>query len=165
MKLLVGLFLSLTLYMTVAIAKQQSDNVSVKQLIQKVKSSTGDDRRVAMNALKGKLRSMNQETRRQVMLDLQKSFSGKQHTMQRGMQQNGQAKETMYSGNSKGMHTSGERHTSPSQTPSPSHTSPSAVPHQPTPSVPQTPRIHPSSPQGPSHNVPVPHFSQPGGHK
>ena len=161
MKLLVSLFLSLTLYMSIAIAKQQSDNASVKQLIQKVKSSTGDDRRVAMNALKVKLRSMNQETRRQVMLDLQKSFSGKQHTMQRGMQQNGQTKETMHSGNSNGMHTSGEMHTSPSQTPA--HTSPSAVPHQPAPSVPQTPHIQPPSPQGPSHSVPMPNFGQPGG--
>ena len=163
MKLLVGLFLSLTLYMTVAIAKQQSDNVSVKQLIQKVKSSTGDDRRVAMNALKVKLRSMNQETRRQVMLDLQKSFSGKQHTMQRGMQQNGQAKETMHSGNANGMHTSGEMHTSPSQIPT--HTSPSTVPHQSTPSVPQTPQMQPSAPQTPSPSIPSPHFGQPGGHR
>ena len=171
MRLSVILFLSLILYISIANAKQKTNNVSIKQLIQKVKSSTGDDRRVAMNTLKVKLRSMNQETRQQVMHDLQKSFSGKQnqHSRQRALQ-TGTNQRSMNTGNTGSMQSpsSGGMHTNPSQTPM--HSSPSTMPHQPTPSVPQVPHTQPSSPQMappkiPSPSMPSPHFGQPGGHK
>ena len=168
MRLSVILFLSLILYISIANAKQKTNNVSIKQLIQKVKSSTGDDRRVAMNTLKVKLRSMNQETRQQVMHDLQKSFSGKQnqHSRQRALQ-TGTNQRSMNTGNMQSP-SSGGMHTNPSQTPM--HSSPSTMPHQPTPSVPQVPHTQPSSPQMappkmPSPGMPSPHFGQPGGHK
>jgi len=162
MKLLIILFLSFIFYMGIASAKQTNESVSVKQLIQKVKQSSGDDRRVAMNALKVKLRSMNQETRQQVMHDLQKSFSGNQHGMQRGLQYN-KMKGTMHTQNTENMHSSGSMHTSPSQMPALS--SPMSAPHQSAPSIPQTPHRQPSTPQMPSPSMPVPHFGQPGGHK
>jgi hypothetical protein len=168
MRLSVILFLSLILYISIANAKQKTNNVSIKQLIQKVKSSTGDDRRVAMNTLKVKLRSMNQETRQQVMHDLQKSFSGKQnqHSRQRALQ-TGTNQRSMNTGSMQSP-SSGGMYTNPSQTPM--HSSPSTMPHQPTPSVPQVPHTQPSSPQMappkiPSPGMPSPHFGQPGGHK
>jgi len=172
MKLSVILFLSLILYISIANAKQKTSNTSINQLIQKVKKSTGDDRRVAMNALKVRLRSMNQETRQHVMRDLQKSFSGTQHSMQRGVQSTANQR-TMHTGNTGSMQQSGGMHTSPS--PTPGHASPTTVPHQPSspqmphqtaPSGPQqAPHMQPSSPQMPSPGMPSPHFGQPGGHK
>jgi len=181
MKLSVILFLSLILYISIANAKQKTSNTSINQLIQKVKKSTGDDRRVAMNALKIRLRSMNQETRQHVMRDLQKSFSGTQHSMQRGVQRTA-SQRSMHTGNTGSMQQSGGMQTSPSHTPG--HASPTTVPHQPSspqmphqPSSPQTPHqpapsgpqqaphMQPPSPQMPSPGMPSPHFGQPGGHK
>ena len=173
MRLSVILFLSLILYISMADAKQKTNSVSIKQLIQQVKQSTGDDRRVAMNTLKVKLRSMNQETRQHVMRDLQKSFSNTQHSVQNNTHQ-----VTMQTGNTGVTNSSGGMHTNPSQTSG--HASPTTVPQQPPPpthsspvapqipqqqpahSVPQQqmPHTQPSSPQMPS-----PHFGQPGGHK
>jgi len=181
MRLLVILFLSLILYISMANAKQKTNDVSIKQLIKKVKNSTGDDRRVAMNTLKVKLRSMNQETRQHVMRDLQKSFAGNQnqYSRQRALQ-TGTGQRTMHTGNTGSMQPpSGGMHTNPFQTPS--HSSPVTMPHQgpipsapqmphqPVPSVPQVPH-QPTSPQMPSHQMPSPgmpspHFGQPGGHK
>ena len=67
--------------------EKKSDEQIVKQLIQKVKQSQGDERRKAMNALKVQLRSMNQVTRQKVMVNLQKSFASKQYGgTQRGAQ-------------------------------------------------------------------------------
>ena len=195
MKQLAILFLSLILYISIASAKQKTNNVSLKQLIQKVKNSTGDDRRMAMNTLKVKLRSMNQETRQHVMRDLQKSFAGKQnqHSRQRALQTGTSRKRTMHTGNTGSLQppSSGGMHANPSQTPA--HSSPVTVPHQPSipstpqmpyqpgpslphaphqpgPSIPQIPHSQPPSPQMPSHQMPSPgmpspHFGQPGGHK
>jgi len=57
-------------------AKEKTDQTqSIKTLIKQIKNSSSDDRRVAMNKLKIKLRTMNKETRKKVMLDLQKSFA------------------------------------------------------------------------------------------
>jgi len=57
-------------------AKEKTDQTqSIKTLIKQIKNSSSDDRRVAMNKLKIELRTMNKETRKKVMLDLQKSFS------------------------------------------------------------------------------------------
>ncbi len=50
-------------------------DTEIKNLIEKVKSAPASQRRVEMNALKMKLRSMNRESRRAVMMDLKKSFS------------------------------------------------------------------------------------------
>ena len=55
-----------------------TDKNAVKALIEKVKKVAPSQRRVLMNELKIKLRSMHQETRKQVMLDLRSSFN--QHT-------------------------------------------------------------------------------------
>jgi hypothetical protein len=51
-----------------------TSNQSIDRLIQKVKKSSGDDRRKAMNALKLKLRSVNQATRAHTMSQLKKAF-------------------------------------------------------------------------------------------
>jgi len=57
-------------------AKENIDQTqSIKTLIKQIKNSSSDDRRVAMNKLKIKLRKMNKETRKKVMLDLQNSFA------------------------------------------------------------------------------------------
>ncbi len=57
-------------------AKEKAEQTqSIKTLIKQIKNSSSDDRRVAMNKLKIKLRTMNKETRKKVMLDLQKSFA------------------------------------------------------------------------------------------
>jgi len=149
MKRLVTLILLFTLSLAIAVTAEQNEMLSVKQLIQKVKNSTGDERRIAMNALKIKLRSVNQETRRQAILDLQKSFSKKQHGTQGRMQQNARAQ--------RAIERSGTTHPGTSQRVP--HISPSAVPHQPTPSAPHT---QPPGQQRPLHNAP-PHTRPPGG--
>ncbi|WP_415408289.1 hypothetical protein ACLHDG_06985 [Sulfurovum sp. CS9] len=57
-------------------AKEKADQTqSIKKLIKQIKNSSSDDRRVAMNKLKIELRTMNKETRKKVMLDLQNSFA------------------------------------------------------------------------------------------
>lgn len=57
-------------------AKEKTDQTqSIKKLIKQIKNSSSDDRRVAMNKLKIELRTMNKETRKKVMLDLQNSFA------------------------------------------------------------------------------------------
>ena len=48
---------------------------SVQHLIQQVKIAKVQDRRLLMNQLKVKLRKMNKESRRSVMMELKKSFS------------------------------------------------------------------------------------------
>ena len=57
-------------------AKEKTDQTqSIEALIKQIKNSSSDDRRVAMNKLKIELRKVNKETRKKVMLDLQKSFA------------------------------------------------------------------------------------------
>jgi len=53
---------------------QTTPNASVSQLLQKVKSSSGDARRKAMNALKLKLRTVNAATRVKTMQSLRQAF-------------------------------------------------------------------------------------------
>ena len=85
-------------------AKEKTDQTqSIKALIKQIKNSSSDDRRAAMNKLKIELRTMNTETRKNVMMDLQNSFAknnagkqgthnkagrtkGAQHSMQRQQQ-------------------------------------------------------------------------------
>jgi hypothetical protein len=174
MKHLAILLLSLTLYVSFV-----SASTSLKQLIQKVKKSSGDERRVAMNALKVKLRSMNLETRRHVMNDLKKSFSGNQQHNRHGV-----AKARVGQGNMN-LGSTGNipaRNAMGANTlPSPSHSVPTTVPklpHKPTipsrpqhaPQIPQAPQVQPPHPQVPSPpkhipNMPSPNFGQPRGHR
>ena len=57
-------------------AKEKTDQTqSIEALIKQIKNSSSDDRRAAMNKLKIELRTMNTETRKNVMLDLQNSFA------------------------------------------------------------------------------------------
>jgi len=91
MKQLFILVLSLFLAVSVLQAEMKStDELIVQKLVQEVKQSKGDARRKAMNSLKIKLRSMNQETRQKVMMDLQKNFGqnsqGMQHASNRYLQ-------------------------------------------------------------------------------
>ena len=55
---------------------QETPKESVSQLLQKVKESTGDERRKAMNALKLKLRTVNAATRAKTMQQLHHTFNG-----------------------------------------------------------------------------------------
>jgi len=68
------------------------DTSSVQALVAKVKKAPPSQRRVLMNALKIKLRSMQKKTRREVMLGLRHTFntqhqSGQIKNMQSSMQQ------------------------------------------------------------------------------
>ena len=75
MKQLLSLVLSSFLTVSFLNAEKKiPDELIVQKLVENVKKSKNDERRKAMNALKIKLRSMNQETRRHVMADLQKNF-------------------------------------------------------------------------------------------
>jgi len=58
------------------------DKETIKALVEKVKKAEPSQRRLLMNELKTKLRSMHQETRTQVMLDLRRSFNGQQRAQQ-----------------------------------------------------------------------------------
>ncbi len=49
-------------------------NADIRELIEKIKSAPISQRRVQMNALKMKLRSMNKESRRAIMMSFKKSF-------------------------------------------------------------------------------------------
>jgi len=135
MKRLVTLILLFTLSLTITVAAKQNEMLSVKQLVQKVKNSTGDERRIAMNALKIKLRSINQEMRRKIIVDLQSNVSKKQVTH--------------------------STKASPKSFPSSvSHQSaPSMHNVPPRQSTPQ------STPQRTPQNTPAPHFGPPGGHR
>jgi len=59
-----------------------ADKETIKALVEKVKKAEPSKRRLLMNELKIQLRTMHQETRRQVMLDLRRSFNGQQRGQQ-----------------------------------------------------------------------------------
>ena len=59
-----------------------TDKETIKALVQKVKKAAPSQRRLLMNELKIQLRTMHQETRMRVMLDLRRSFNGMQHVQQ-----------------------------------------------------------------------------------
>ena len=109
--------------------EKKFDEQTVKQLIQKVKQSQGDERRKAMNALKVQLRSMNRVTRKKVMVNLQKSFATKQHGgTQRGVRHHGTAK-NYPSGSGQNFPSQQRFQTGAPQTPP--HTTPSIPPNRP----------------------------------
>jgi hypothetical protein len=74
---------------TVFAEHKEVDKAAIKALIAKVKTVEPSQRRVLMNELKVMLRSMHQETRTQVMLDLRRSFSNN-----RGSQTRNSAKQS-----------------------------------------------------------------------
>ena len=55
-----------------------ADKETIKALVEKVKKAPPSQRRLLMNELKMQLKSMHQETRTQVMLNLRRSFNGQQ---------------------------------------------------------------------------------------
>jgi len=59
-------------------AQTKDESNDVKALIDKVKQAAPSERRLLMNELKIKLRSMQQETRTQVMLGLRSAFNAQQ---------------------------------------------------------------------------------------
>jgi len=163
MKQLTIIFLSCVLSISLLSAKEKnSHNPSVQHLINKVKNATGDQRRVAMNALKIQLRSMNQETRQRVMVDLQKSFNSNQH----GSHMNSQKQNRHRTMQNTQMQTM-SNHTVESS----SHTIPAVMPHQPGnttptqqfPSEHNTPRPQIPRPQTPE--IQPGHIQPPGGHR
>jgi len=104
-------------------------NISIEQLVEKVKESQGDARRKAMNNLKIKLRSVNQKTQAQTMRQLRKTFAGT-HTQQRG------ATHTMHHTMQSRQHKMQQMRT---QTQNPVHTGKGPGPHRP----PVSPGGHP----------------------
>jgi len=75
-KYIVIVFIFLILLGNVVYAETRIQNQdTIKSLINKVKTSPASKRRVLMNELKVRLRSMHKETRKQVMLELRHSFN------------------------------------------------------------------------------------------
>lgn len=62
----------------------QDQQTSLKSLISKVKNAPPSQRRVLMNQLKIKLRSMQQSSRRAVMLELRKAFAAQNGNHDKG---------------------------------------------------------------------------------
>ena len=80
MKYLSILILSFSLLTSYATAKekkapQDEETQSIEELLKEIKNNTSN-RRVAINRLKIRLRSVNTDIRRKVMLDLQRSLGG-----------------------------------------------------------------------------------------
>jgi len=123
-------------------AKEKTDQTqSIKALIKQIKNSSSDDRRVAMNKLKIELRTMNKETRKKVMLDLQKSFTknsaGKQISQNRSRSGSKNSSQRSMQGQQQGV---------PMQ-----HHTPTPIRNAPTPT--------------PMRTTPPPRHGQPGGHR
>jgi len=72
---MVYLFIPFFMFISLHAKEKHTPAPSVEALIQKIKQSSADERRVAMNRLKIRLRSMNREARQKVMLELQKTFA------------------------------------------------------------------------------------------
>jgi uncharacterized membrane protein len=119
-------------------AKEKVDQTqSIEALIKQIKNSSSDDRRVAMNKLKIKLRTMNKETRKKVMLDLQNSFAQNNTGKQRSHNKAGIINSSQHSmqGQQRGMST--QQHHAPIRntpvktpmrnTPSPIHVQPRRI--------------------------------------
>ncbi len=86
-----------------AFAEHEGTNKeTIKALVQKVKKAEPSKRRLLMNELKTKLRTMHQETRTQVMLELRRSFNG-QHGKQGRKQSNCTVKSNIHNQNTMSM--------------------------------------------------------------
>jgi len=70
------IYLSLIIFGSTALlaAEMPTKPSEIETLISEIKGANSPDRRVLMNQLKVKLRTMNQETRRKTMMNLRKSF-------------------------------------------------------------------------------------------
>jgi len=140
-------------------AKEKTDQTqSIKKLIKQIKNSSSDDRRVAMNKLKIELRTMNKETRKKVMLDLQNSFAknsiGRQisHKRSRGTNSSPRSMQGQQQGVPMQQH----------HTPTPIRNAPAATP-------PRHGQPRGGQHQNPTRNNPIknnpPRHGQPGGHR
>ena len=90
MKYLIIFIASFFLFIIQVDAKEKADQTqSIKKLIKQIKNSSSTDRRVAMNKLKIELRTMNKETRKKVMMDLQTSFAKNSTGRQRAYNRSG----------------------------------------------------------------------------
>jgi hypothetical protein len=98
-KYILVLFSFFVLSSSVYAEHQGTDKETIKALVEKVKTAEPSQRRLLMNELKIKLRSMHQETRTQVMLDLRRSFNGHQ----RGEQGNRAIESNMHHQNTMSM--------------------------------------------------------------
>jgi len=112
-KYVLSVFVSLVMINSILVAKTKVvKQDSVRMLVEKVKTAPPSERRVLMNELKVKLRSMHQHTRKEVMLELRASFNKEQmsshHT---GMKSNMHHQNTMSMSQSKNMqeHMQGDR--------------------------------------------------------
>lgn len=122
-------------------AKEKTDQTqSIKTLIKQIKNSSSDDRRVAMNKLKIELRTMNKETRKKVMLDLQKSFSKNSTGRQISHSKSGSTSSSQRS-------IQGQQQRAPMQ----QHHTPTPIRNAPAPT--------------PMRTTPPPRHGQPGGHR
>jgi hypothetical protein len=74
-KYLLILLTALFLCSSFVYGKEKTSTVTIQSLVKQVKKAAPSERRVLMNELKIKLRSMNQESRKQVMLELRRSFN------------------------------------------------------------------------------------------
>ena len=137
-------------------AKEKADQTqSIKKLIKQIKNSSSTDRRVAMNKLKTELRTMNKETRKKVMMDLQHSFAKNSTGRQIAHNRSGITKSTQPSmqGQQQGV-------TTQHHTPTPIRNAPAATPMRTTP-----PPIRNTPVQTPMRTTPPPRQGQPGGHR
>jgi len=106
MKIILLLWTSLVLWNNTLYAETKVfKNDSVKALVEQVKKAAPSERRVLMNTLKVKLRSMHSEMRKKVMLDLRHSFN-KKHTQShaKGINTHMSHQNTMMTNEAKNMH-------------------------------------------------------------
>jgi len=115
-----NILLTAILSVGISVVTVCAEEASLQQLIRNVKQSKGDARRKAMNALKLKLRSMNEASRKTVLRQLRQTFAS------HGQIRHDTPNRPLY------------RHVSPASShPSPSHPLPSVRPtSRPRPSVP-----------------------------
>jgi len=136
-------------------AKEKTDQTqSIKTLVKQIKNSSSDDRRVAMNKLKIKLRTMNKETRKKVMLDLQKSFAAHNTGKQRASNKSGITNSSQSSMQSQQQGGGGVQYHTPIRN------TPTATPMRGTPSP-----IRNTPTAAPMRGTPPPRHGQPGGHR
>jgi hypothetical protein len=143
--------------------EKNTKSLSLKELIEKIKHSTSDDRRVAMNQLKIKLRTKNSTTRKKIMLELQKSFTTQNSHIEKGNHTPDHGK-TNYSPSKGGVHQNGGQFHTPNNTAPTTYQPPVQVP------IPATPiRTTPSTPIRTTPSVPVrpnpPRGPHPGGNR
>lgn len=158
MKHLIIFTASFFLFIIQVNAKEKTDQTqSIKTLIKQIKNSSSGDRRVAMNKLKIELRTMNKETRKKVMLDLQNSFA-----------KNSTGRQISY--NKPGVTSSSQSSMQGQQqgaVPMQQHNTPTPIRNTPAPTPMRTtpPPRHGQPAATPVRTTPPPRHGQPGGHR